>query len=63
MSTYYKQDLPRHSFLASDPVWVSAKPGLEANQLCLFSQRKYRPGSEAGQGPQALLGYNWKKTC
>ena len=42
MSIYSRQDPPRHSFLAWDAVWASAKPGLEANQLCLLLPKKIR---------------------
>ena len=31
---------PRHCLLACNPAWASAKPGLEANQLCLLFPKK-----------------------
>jgi hypothetical protein len=48
-----------HCLLARDPVWASAKLDFGSQSILpSFPKESSGPGSEAGHGPQALLGYN-----
>ena len=54
MSIYSRQDLPRHSFLAWDAVWASAKPGL-VQWLRLQAPYAGGLGSIPGQGTRSHM--------